>query len=147
MLQRYRESLSVVAINDIADVEVGAHLFKHDTNDGAIPGEVTVGEGVMEVDDATISVKREQEPSGLPWKKLGVDVVVESTGVFTDARTASAHLQAGARRAVITAPSCADWLCGFSPPRSRWWTSLATSRDRARQTTSTSPWPKPRKGP
>ena len=59
----------------------------------------------MEVDGAAISVTRELEPSRLPWKKLGVDVVIESTGAFTDARAASAHLQAGARRTVITAPS------------------------------------------
>ncbi|MCY4487019.1 MAG: type I glyceraldehyde-3-phosphate dehydrogenase [Deltaproteobacteria bacterium] len=105
ILERHRDRLSVVAINDIADLEVAAHLFKHDTNYGAFPGEVTVGEGVMEVDGAAISVTRELEPSRLPWKKLGVDVVIESTGAFTDAGAASAHLQAGARRAVITAPS------------------------------------------
>ncbi len=105
ILQRHRESLSVVAINDIADLEVGAHLFQYDTNYGAFPGEVTVGEGVMEVGGAAISVTRQLEPSRLPWKKLGVDVVIEATGAFTGAAAVSAHLQAGARRAVITAPA------------------------------------------
>ncbi len=105
ILQRHRERLSVVAINDIAALEVGAHLFKFDTNYGTFPAGVAVGDGVMEVDGAAISVTHELEPSRLPWKKMGVDVVIESTGVFTDAGAASAHLQAGARRAVITAPS------------------------------------------
>ncbi len=105
ILERHPDRLSVVAVNDLAGVEISAHLLKYDTNYGMYPGEVTAGEGVIEVDGAAISITHEREPSQLPWKKLGVDLVIESTGVFTDARAASAHLRAGARRAVITAPA------------------------------------------
>jgi glyceraldehyde 3-phosphate dehydrogenase len=105
MLERQRERLSVVAANDMADLETNAHLFRYDSTYGTFPGKIEVGEGVLAIDGWKIAVLNENDPSRLPWKKLGVDLVIESTGVFTDGEQVRAHLEAGAKKVIITAPA------------------------------------------
>jgi len=89
----------------MADLKTNAHLFRYDSNYGVYPGKVEIGEGVISIDGHNIAVLNEKDPSRLPWKRLGVDIVIESTGVFTDAAHVRAHLEAGAKKAIITAPA------------------------------------------
>ena len=103
MLQRQKGQLSVVAVNDMAELETNAHLFQYDSTYGTFAGKLEVGEGML--DGWTITVLNEKDPSRLPWKKLGVDIVIESTGVFTDGLQVKSHLEAGARKVIITAPA------------------------------------------
>ena len=105
MLQRQKGQLSVVAVNDMAELETNAHLFQYDSTYGTFAGKLEVGEGMLVVDEWTITVLNEKDPSRLPWKKLGVDIVIESTGVFTDGLQVKSHLEAGARKVIITAPA------------------------------------------
>lgn len=105
MHERHRDALSVVAINDMADLHTNAHLFRYDTNYGVFPGQISVGEGVLQIDGKKISVLNQKDPTRLPWKDLGIDIVVEATGVFTDGKQVKAHLEAGAKKAIITAPA------------------------------------------
>jgi glyceraldehyde 3-phosphate dehydrogenase len=105
MLQRHKSDLTVVAVNDMADVNTNAHLFRYDSTYGIFPGKVETGEGILKVDDWTIAVVNQKDPSRLPWKQLDVDIVIESTGVFTDGAQVRAHLEAGAKKAIITAPA------------------------------------------
>jgi glyceraldehyde 3-phosphate dehydrogenase len=94
----------VVAINDITDAQTNATLLKYDSNYGRYPGTVEVVDGNLVVDGQTIKVFAEKDPANLPWKDLGIDVVIESTGVFVDSAKASAHITAGAKKVIITAP-------------------------------------------
>jgi glyceraldehyde 3-phosphate dehydrogenase len=80
-------------------------LFRYDSTYGIFPGEIEVGEGVLKIDGRSIVVLNQRDPSKLPWKQLGVDIVIESTGVFTDAAQVRAHLDAGAKKVIITAPA------------------------------------------
>jgi glyceraldehyde 3-phosphate dehydrogenase len=105
MLQRHQNVLSVVAVNDMADPATNAHLFKYDTTYGHFPGPVEAGEGTIRLDGIEIKAFAEKDPARLPWKSLGVDIVIESTGVFTDGHQVRAHLDAGAKKAIITAPA------------------------------------------
>jgi glyceraldehyde 3-phosphate dehydrogenase len=105
MLERHKQQMSVVAVNDMADLKTNAHLFRYDTNYGVYPGKVEVGEGILHIDDWSIAVLNQKDPTRLPWKKLGVDIVIESTGVFTDGAQVRAHLEAGAKKVIITAPA------------------------------------------
>jgi glyceraldehyde 3-phosphate dehydrogenase len=105
MLQRYKKQLSVLAVNDMADLQTNAHLFRYDSTYGIYPGKVETGEGTLKIDGRSIEVHNQKEPTRLPWKQLGVDIVIESTGVFTDGAQVKAHLDAGAKKAIITAPS------------------------------------------
>ena len=104
MLERHRD-LSVVAINDMADLETNAHLLQYDSTYGNFSGSLSVGEGVLKVNGSNIAVLNEKDPTRLPWKKLDVDVVIESTGVFTDGLKARTHIEAGAKKVLITAPA------------------------------------------
>ncbi|HEX8940649.1 MAG TPA: type I glyceraldehyde-3-phosphate dehydrogenase [Candidatus Limnocylindrales bacterium] len=97
--------LEVVALNDLVDVPTNALLFKHDSTYGAFPGEVSHTDDSIVVDGRTIKVLQVANPAELPWKDLGVDVVLESTGRFTDADKARAHLEAGAKKVLISAPA------------------------------------------
>jgi len=92
----------VVAVNDLAPLEMNAHLLKYDTNFGRFHGTVEVKDGKLVVNGKTVAVYSEKDPAALPWKDLGVDVVIESTGVFTDAAKAAAHVTAGARNVIVT---------------------------------------------
>jgi len=105
MLERHKDLFSVVAVNDMADLETNAHLFQYDSTYGAFSGKLEVGEGVLRVDGWNIAVLNQKDPSRLPWKNLGVDIVIESTGVFTDAAKVRLHLEAGAKKVIITAPA------------------------------------------
>jgi len=104
LLERYR-NLEVVALNDLVDAKTAAHLFKHDSTYGSYPGTVTHAEGSLTVDGRSVKLLAERNPGSLPWKDLGVDVVLESTGFFTDGTKAKAHLDAGAKRVIISAPA------------------------------------------
>jgi len=97
--------LEWVAVNDIADAKTLAHLFKYDSVLGPYPGEVRAEEGALWVDERRIEVLAQGDPAQLPWGERGVDVVVESTGRFADREGAAKHLQAGARKVVISAPA------------------------------------------
>jgi len=104
MLER-QPKLEVVAVNDLADPTTNAFLFKHDSNYGTYPGQVSATADALVVDGRSIKVFAEKEPGKLPWKALGVDIVIESTGFFTDATKAKAHRDAGARKVIISAPA------------------------------------------
>ena len=97
--------LEVVAVNDLFDVEINALLFKHDSTYGAYPGTVDHTADSLIIDGRQIRVLQEKDPAALPWKALGVDVVIESTGIFTDATKAHAHIDAGAKKVIISAPA------------------------------------------
>jgi len=103
-LERHPE-VEIVALNDLADPKMNAHLFKHDSNYGKYPGDVSATADSLVVDGRTIKVLQERDPAKLPWKQLEVDIVVESTGFFTDATKAKAHLDAGAKYVIISAPA------------------------------------------
>ena len=105
ILQRHKKELNVVAINDMADLKTNAHLFRYDSTYGIFPGDVEVGEGILTIDGGNIIVLNQKDPSRLPWKQLNVDIVIESTGVFTDAAQVRAHLEAGAKKVIVTAPA------------------------------------------
>jgi glyceraldehyde 3-phosphate dehydrogenase len=105
MLERHKQELNVVAINDMADLATNAHLFRYDSNYGIFPGQVEVGEGALRIDGRNIAVLNQKDPARLPWRQLNVDIVIESTGVFTDAAQVRAHLEAGAKKVIITAPA------------------------------------------
>jgi glyceraldehyde 3-phosphate dehydrogenase len=105
MFERHRTNLTVVAINDMADLRTNAHLFRYDSTYGKFPGKVEIGEGVLQIDGLNISALNQKDPSRLPWRQLNIDIVIESTGVFTDAAQVRAHLEAGAKKVIITAPA------------------------------------------
>jgi glyceraldehyde 3-phosphate dehydrogenase len=98
----------IVAVNDLGDANANAHLTQYDTAHGRFPGEVSVDGDYLVVNGQRILVCAERDPAKLPWKKLDVDVVHESTGLFTSKEKAGAHLKAGARKVVISAPGGAD---------------------------------------
>ncbi len=97
--------LEIVAVNDLTDTKTLAHLLKYDSVHGKFPGTVEPAPDGIHVNGRTIKVLSEKDPAKLPWKALGVDVVLESTGRFTDREPAAKHLEAGARRVVISAPA------------------------------------------
>jgi glyceraldehyde 3-phosphate dehydrogenase len=103
-LERHPE-VEVVAINDLATPEQNAHLFKYDTNYGPYQGEISVANGGLVIDGRIIKVVSEREPAKLPWGDLGVELVIESTGRFTDAPKAAGHLEGGAKKVLISAPA------------------------------------------
>lgn len=97
--------ITIVAVNDLTDPKALAHLLKYDSVGGRLPVSVEAGEGTIVVDGKAITVYAERDPGNLPWSKLDVDIVVESTGFFTDADKAKAHLSAGAKKVIISAPA------------------------------------------
>lgn len=110
--ERHPDSLEVVAINDLFDADINAHLFKYDSNYGRYDGTVEVKDGNLVIDGKEVKVFSERNPGALPWAKLGVDIVIESTGVFrdgkgTDAKPgANAHIEGGgAKKVIISAPA------------------------------------------
>lgn len=100
--ERYKD-IDIVAVNDLASPEENAHLFKYDSNYGTYRGTVSVDGDNIVIDGDPIKVLKEKDPAKLPWKDLGVDLVIESTGFFTDADKAKAHIDAGAKRVIISA--------------------------------------------
>ncbi len=104
VLERHPE-LEIVAVNDLTDPAMNAHLFKRDTNYGTYKGQVSATADALTIDGRRIQVLQEKDPANLPWKSLGVDICIESTGFFTDGTKAKAHLDAGARYVIISAPA------------------------------------------
>ena len=98
-------SVEVAAVNDLTDVKTNAHLFKHDSTYGRFPGTVQAQDGRLVIDGRAITVLSERDPAKLPWRDHGVELVIESTGRFTDAKKAAGHLEGGAKRVVISAPA------------------------------------------
>ena len=105
IIQRGSGKIEVVAVNDLTDANTNAHLFKYDSNYGIYPGKVEAGENSIVIDDREIKVLAERDPAKIPWRDYGVDIVIESTGLFTQAAKAAAHLQGGARKVIISAPA------------------------------------------
>ena len=105
ILRVHGDKLDVVAINDLLDTKTNAHLFKYDSNYGMHQGTVEARENSIIIDGEEIAISAERDPANIPWKKYGVDVVVESTGFFTDAKKAAAHIEAGAKKVIISAPA------------------------------------------
>ncbi|NJN68483.1 MAG: type I glyceraldehyde-3-phosphate dehydrogenase [Chloroflexaceae bacterium] len=109
MLEHHLGEFDVVAVNDLSDPKVLAHLLRYDSTYGRFAGEVTVNEGNIIVDHQGhtyhLTVTSERDPANLPWKDMGVDIVIEATGRFTEASKARAHLTAGAKKVIISAPA------------------------------------------
>jgi len=103
--QYHKDRLEVVALNDLTDTKTNAHLLKWDSVYGRYPGEVSAKEKAIVVDGQEIQVVSERDPATIPWKNYGVDIVIESTGLFTDATKAIAHTKGGAKKVVISAPA------------------------------------------
>jgi glyceraldehyde 3-phosphate dehydrogenase len=103
--QRHRGQLEVVAINDLTDTKTNAHLFKWDSSYGLYLGEVKASGGSIIVDGKEIKVLAERDPANIKWQELGVKLVIESTGLFTDAEKAAAHMKGGAKKVLISAPA------------------------------------------
>ena len=105
LINRGEDNIEVVAINDLTDPKTLAHLLKYDSVHKKFEAEVGFGEGAISVNGKSIKIYSERDPKNLPWKALGVDVVLECTGIFTDKAKASMHLEAGAKKVLISAPS------------------------------------------
>ncbi|HUX48840.1 MAG TPA: type I glyceraldehyde-3-phosphate dehydrogenase [Dehalococcoidia bacterium] len=105
IIQRGGDKVEVAAVNDLTDAETNAHLFKYDSNYGIYPGKVGAKDDRIVVDDREIKVLAERDPGKIPWRDYGVDIVIESTGLFTQASKAAAHLQGGAKKVIISAPA------------------------------------------
>jgi glyceraldehyde 3-phosphate dehydrogenase len=104
LMERHPD-IEVVAVNDLGDAKTATHLFKYDSTYGKFSGTVTHTADSFTVNGTTIKLVQERDPAKLPWKAMGVDLVIESTGFFTDATKAKAHIEAGARRVIISAPA------------------------------------------
>ncbi|TME89330.1 MAG: type I glyceraldehyde-3-phosphate dehydrogenase [Chloroflexi bacterium] len=104
VLERHPD-LDIVAVNDLADPKMNAHLFKHDSNYGNFKGDVSATADAIVINGHSVKVLQDRDPGKLPWKALAVDIVIESTGFFTDATKAKAHLDAGAKYVIISAPA------------------------------------------
>ena len=100
-----KENIEIVAINDLTDSFTNAHLLKYDSTHGQFKNQVEAGDGFISVNGKKIKVYAEKDPANLPWKELGIDVVIEASGKFNDGTKANAHLAAGAKKVLITAPA------------------------------------------
>src|SRR6476659_876752 len=98
-------AVEIVAINDLTDVKTLAHLLKYDTTHGTLDAIVEVGDGAIIVNGKSVKVFAERDPGNLPWAKYGVEIVVESTGIFTSKEKAELHLKGGAKKVIISAPA------------------------------------------
>jgi glyceraldehyde 3-phosphate dehydrogenase len=105
LFEHHNDTFDLVAINDLGDVHTMAHLFKYDTNYGIFDGTVEEVDGDLSINGDRLKVLSERDPSKLPWGEMGVDIVVESTGVFSDREKAALHLAAGAKKVIISAPA------------------------------------------
>lgn len=100
-----RANVEVVAVNDLTDAPTNAHLLEYDSSYGRFPGEIEAGDDSIAIDGQTIQVLAEKDPANIPWRDLGAEVVIESTGAFRDAARASAHRTGGAKKVIISAPA------------------------------------------
>ena len=110
VLERHPSDLEVVAVNDLADSKTNAHLLKYDTNYGRFPGTVEVSDGHLVVNERAVRVFSERDPGQIPWGEVGAEMVVESTGIFTQAEKAAAHMHDTVRKVVISAPATGEDL-------------------------------------
>jgi len=108
IIERHPEQLTVAGINDLTNAKTNAHLFKYDSTYGRYPGTVEAGEESITVDGYEIAVTAERDPAKIPWGDLGADIVIESTGVFTDAVKAGDHIKGGAKKVIISAPATGE---------------------------------------
>ena len=104
-MDRYPGKVEVAAVNDLTDAKTNAHLFKYDSNYGGYPGQVEANNDDLVIDGRNIKVFSERDPAQIPWSEMGVDLVVESTGIFTDGEQAAGHLKGGASKVIISAPA------------------------------------------
>ena len=104
-MERYPGKVEVAAVNDLTDAKTNAHLFKYDSNYGVYPGQVEANNDDLVIDGRNIKVFSERDPAQIPWSEMGVDLVVESTGIFTDGEQAAGHLKGGASKVIISAPA------------------------------------------
>jgi glyceraldehyde 3-phosphate dehydrogenase len=105
VLERHPQTVEVVALNDITDTKTNAHLFKYDSTYGSFPGEVEAREDALVVNGHEVKVFAQRDPAQIPWGDVGAQIVLESTGLFTDASKASAHLHGGVKKVIISAPA------------------------------------------
>ena len=110
ILERHPGKIEVAAVNDLTDPKTNAHLFKYDSNYGVYPGKVEATENGIAVDGHQVRVLSERDPGSIPWGEYGVEMVVESTGIFTDAAKAGAHMNGGAKKVIISAPASGEDL-------------------------------------
>ena len=110
ILERHPSDLEVVAVNDLADSNTNAHLLKYDTNYGRFPGTVVVSDGNLVVNERAVRVFSERDPAQIPWGEVGAELVIESTGIFTQAERAAAHIHDTVRKVVISAPATGEDL-------------------------------------
>jgi glyceraldehyde 3-phosphate dehydrogenase len=110
IMERHPDTLEVVAVNDLADTKTNAHLFKYDSSYGRYPGTVEAKEHSLVIDGHEVLVNSERDPAKLPWGDYGADIVIESTGIFTDAGKAAGHLEGGAKKVIISAPASGEDL-------------------------------------
>ncbi len=103
--EKYSDSIEVVAFNDLGDLKTMAHLLRYDSTYGRYPGTVEVTDDGLVVDGKKIKALSERDPANLPWGELGVDIVIESTGIFRDKESTTKHLTAGAKKVIISAPA------------------------------------------
>ena len=108
ILERHGSALEVVALNDLTDTATNAHLFKYDSNYGRFQGEVAAAAAGLTIDGHAIHVMSERDPGQIPWGDYGVEIVIESTGIFTNAEKARGHLNNGPKKVVISAPAKGD---------------------------------------
>ena len=108
ILAKYADQIEIVGVNDLTDTSSLAHLFKYDSSQGTFNGQVKADGDQLHIDGASFKVTAERDPANLNWGDLGVDVVVESTGFFTDKDSAGKHVQAGAKKVIISAPAKGD---------------------------------------
>lgn len=106
--QYHADEIEVVAINDLTDTKTNAHLFKWDTTYGRYNGSVSTTDNTINIDNKPIRVFAEKDPAAIPWREAGADIVIESTGLFTDAEKAASHIKGGAKKVIISAPAKKD---------------------------------------
>ena len=110
ILEHHSDNLEVVAINDLGSPDANAYLFKYDTNYGIYPGTVEAGTTDITINGKIIKILSDRNPGNIQWGDFGIDIVIESTGFFTDASLASGHLKGGAKKVIISAPAKNDDL-------------------------------------
>ncbi|MEQ8524928.1 type I glyceraldehyde-3-phosphate dehydrogenase [Gracilimonas sp.] len=108
ILTNHKDTIEIVGVNDLTDTKTLAHLFKYDSAQGTYPGDVSIDGDKMTIDGMSFEVSAERDPANLKWGELGAEVVVESTGFFRDVKSAGKHLEAGAKKVVISAPASGD---------------------------------------
>ena len=105
LVEYYKDKIQVVAINDLGSIETNAHLIKYDSTHGTLNHDVKTSKDGFEISNQKIKVFAEKDPAKIPWSKVGADVVLECTGFFLDKASAGKHIQAGAKKVIISAPA------------------------------------------